>query len=1061
VHVRNECHLRGRRLRLCIPFFLVALAGVPASGQQQLTTGKSLELSLEAKQAVTLTIQGQPGAFANLELSLLGGLISVASPGLPPWPIELGKGGRAQYVVQLLHDGSAQLEVRSREVSRTAGLQITLLDVANTPELARLYQIEGYFLKAESARRHLPAAPDPKTALEDFDQAIALSRQINDIPLLRLVMTEKARYLLFNRSELAPSRALLLQASGLPAADDLPQQALTAKTASSAETFLGNYDSAIVEGDRALALYRQTGDQYWQGIVLENLISDYDAVGEPEKASEAAREALDDAKAVHDFAGIAFTLSQLAAVDRERGDLQGAFQSFRDAMVWGEQIHYAPLVQADFEKELGSFYAELGMWEEAEEQLRSCLAHIGEPETPTSLEARGLLARILEQRGQHRKAMREYDLAIPFAAKLQAPREGALLLLGRSTARAADGDKSAAAKDAEQAAQLANDLQAPALLVKVALARGAAAETPADSLRAYRSALALAEKTGQREEQSAALAGCTRAQLELRDVAGGLASIDDALQLVERAYSTLETRDIAGSYIAEHRAWYELAIHAAMRQAAHEPGKGYEEMAFAWGERARARSLLDSLGKRGWGPSIDLPPAMRRQAALNRHAIEEQQAALEKPHANTLQIAAKLRNLYHEQAALEAEQRAYVQGHGLAGGRVAELKANRVVSVSEVQQKLLDPQTAVVEFYVGQQRSYRWLLTQRAIVTTTLPGCAKLQQSLATLLAALAARRLAIEPGEDAGHYAERQHNFRETRDSELQRAGSLFLGNLPAEIRRLYIVADGPLLSLPWSALRIPCGRRTCYAVERYAIESAPSASVALSLSGQESDTSRQGIVVVANGGAAGKDNALLRSDDPPLAGSQREAHLISKLATANAVHMLIQSDASPAMVRTIDSNEFDILHIAAHTVLVVNHPEFSGIALTSGPADMDGVLWLRDISSMHAPRLVVLSGCKTEGDAPFTGESIQSLAQAFFFAGARQVVGSLWSVDDDATAKLMRQFYSRLLKRHMMAADALRGAQLVALNTGTDLSMWSAFLVNGVEATRPPDVVIQKETP
>jgi tetratricopeptide (TPR) repeat protein len=116
-------------------------------------------------------------------------------------------------------------------------------------------------------------------------------------------------------------------------------------------------------------------------------------------------------------------MANLAAVDRERGDLQGAFQSFRDAMVWGEQIHYAPLVQADLEKELGSFYAELGMWDEAEEHLRSCLAHIGEPETPTSLEARGLLGRILEQRGQHRKAMREYDLAISLAAKLQAPRE--------------------------------------------------------------------------------------------------------------------------------------------------------------------------------------------------------------------------------------------------------------------------------------------------------------------------------------------------------------------------------------------------------------------------------------------------------------------------------------------------------------------------------------------------------------------------------------------------------------------------------------------------------------
>jgi CHAT domain-containing protein len=58
------------------------------------------------------------------------------------------------------------------------------------------------------------------------------------------------------------------------------------------------------------------------------------------------------------------------------------------------------------------------------------------------------------------------------------------------------------------------------------------------------------------------------------------------------------------------------------------------------------------------------------------------------------------------------------------------------------------------------------------------------------------------------------------------------------------------------------------------------------------------------------------------------------------------------------------------------------------------------------------------------------------------------------------MRQFYSRLLKRRTTVAGALRGAQVAALNAGTDLSMWSAFLVNGVDATRPPDVVMQKET-
>jgi hypothetical protein len=179
--------------------------------------------------------------------------------------------------------------------------------------------------------------------------------------------------------------------------------------------------------------------------------------------------------------------------------------------------------------------------------------------------------------------------------------------------------------------------------------------------------------------------GCARAQVQLHDLAGGLASIDQALQLVEHTYSTLESRDIAGSYITEHHAWYELAIRAAMQEAAQESDKHYEDMAFAWAERARARSLLESLGQRAWGSSIDLPAAMRRQAALNRYAIEERQAMLEKPHADTPAIAAKLRNLYHEQDALEADQRAYIQQQGLAAGRAAELTASKVVSISEVQ----------------------------------------------------------------------------------------------------------------------------------------------------------------------------------------------------------------------------------------------------------------------------------------------------------------------------------------------------------------------------------------
>jgi hypothetical protein len=97
--VWNETHLKRPYLRLSVPFFVAAITAVPAWAQQLLIAGKTLPLSLEAKQAIALDVRGQPDAFAVLELSLTGGLVSVISPGLPPWPLELGKGGRTQYAL--------------------------------------------------------------------------------------------------------------------------------------------------------------------------------------------------------------------------------------------------------------------------------------------------------------------------------------------------------------------------------------------------------------------------------------------------------------------------------------------------------------------------------------------------------------------------------------------------------------------------------------------------------------------------------------------------------------------------------------------------------------------------------------------------------------------------------------------------------------------------------------------------------------------------------------------------------------------------------------------------
>ncbi len=84
--------------------------------------------------------------------------------------------------------------------------------------------------------------------------------------------------------------------------------------------------------------------------------------------------------------------------------------------------------------------------------------------------------------------------------------------------------------------------------------------------------------------------------------------------------------------------------------------------------------------------------------------------------------------------------------------------------------------------------------------------------------------------------------------------------------------------------------------------------------------------------------------------------------------------------------------------------------------------------------------------------GEGLNSLAHAFFFSGAHSVVGSLWSIDDKATSRLMENFYRELLVDHKRTDEALRAAQLNMLADPRTSSptAWASFVLEGWPAAQ-----------
>ena len=102
----------------------------------------------------------------------------------------------------------------------------------------------------------------------------------------------------------------------------------------------------------------------------------------------------------------------------------------------------------------------------------------------------------------------------------------------------------------------------------------------------------------------------------------------------------------------------------------------------------------------------------------------------------------------------------------------------------------------------------------------------------------------------------------------------------------------------------------------------------------------------------------------------------------------------------------------------------------------------------------LVVLSACRTALGKEVRGEGLVGLTSGFMDAGARRVVGSLWSVPDAPTAALMSRFYTLLVDEGRSPADALRGAQL-ALRRQRRFSApqaWAGFVLEGDWRPLPP---------
>jgi CHAT domain-containing protein/tetratricopeptide (TPR) repeat protein len=300
------------------------------------------------------------------------------------------------------------------------------------------------------------------------------------------------------------------------------------------------------------------------------------------------------------------------------------------------------------------------------------------------------------------------------------------------------------------------------------------------------------------------------------------------------------------------------------------------------------------------------------------------------------------------------------------------------------------------------------------------------------------------------------------------RRLHELFDALIPVELWQrvkrldeLTIVPDGRLFSLPFEALVVepPSENGIRYWLdEGPALRYAPGlAAVAAHIERAEHSPSSLAVLSVSEpdfGRAA--IPSLHGRRLTPLPGTARESEAIASAFAGQPAGFLRGAAATEkALRRRIGDARY--LHIATHGLVDrASDSRLAALALTPGSdtdLDDDGLLQLFEIYDLDLScELAVLSACDTRSGERLEGEAAHALSRGFHVAGARQVIASLWPVDDRSTATLIGELFGDLAEaarenRPADAAQMLRDAKLVLRNDSrwAHPVHWAPFLLSG----------------
>ena len=772
------------------------------------------------------------------------------------------------------------------------------------------------------------------------------------------------------------------------------------------------------------------------------LVQSYFLTGRYQKSSESCLALRRAAERRGDFEMLAYAAMMQGTIAYFRGDYLKALDYLHESLNLAKEIGDRSR-EASSVNNAAAVYATAGDHEKALEYFQTSLKLARDSgDVLAELHALGNVGSVHQEARRYESALAHYREALTLARESGFRTEQCVTLANMAEAFQGRGDLADALRYYTGALKLAEEIQNSTIeafalgsLGNLSRDRGNYAE----AIAYFNRALAIGEQTGEIQAVWEAQAGLGSTYKKQGRATKAITHYAQAIALYDQVREGLAIESLGSSFLDDKYEAYPAIVQLLASE-------GQLEEAFVFAEKFKAKGFLDILARGQTLFETHLPEDLRLELDAVRAELAENHAELSRERSRTPPDVTTAVTLEGRITALELQKSALVDRVREENGEFYEMALSEPLDVATIQSRVLGSDQVLVEYLIGEESLSVFVVSGDELHYREVPvGRKELRRRLAKLSPLFEA-----DGALDANSRGQVFRAFNpELADFSLPPARALYETLLePVEAwlpeeAELIIVPDDFLFYLPFEVLVVESRdaehrydfSAATFLVERYAISYSASASV-LDPTLKRPREFTKGVL------AFGNPSFPDTMEQPRLPNSEAEVEAI-EAAFEGYENNVLTGDAATETVFAQEAEQYGVLHFATHFWNDDRQPLYSRIALS------DGFLQTYEIfdAKLNA-ELAVLSACNTGLGKLRKGEGLIGISRAFLFAGVPSLVVSLWSVDDEATARIMGLFY-----RHLQAGSskkqALRRAKLDYLDASRgdkqDPFYWAPFILNG----------------